>query len=80
MPANKNVMTRYKILDELLNNRYHIISNMTTIDKFKDVFFGQAIDYDLDLGTEGMTTEDVIRNSYNAIPFHSYFERNLHCF
>ena len=53
---------------------------MTTTDKFKDVFFGQAIDYDLDLGTEGMTTEDVIRNLYNAIPFHSYFERNLHCF
>lgn len=23
MPANKNAMTRYKILDELLSNRYH---------------------------------------------------------
>ncbi|MBQ3129900.1 MAG: hypothetical protein IJC23_03305 [Bacteroidaceae bacterium] len=23
MPANKNAMTRYKILDDLLSNRYH---------------------------------------------------------
>ena len=23
MPANKNAMTRYKILDNLLSNRYH---------------------------------------------------------
>lgn len=23
MPANKNAMTRYKILDELLSSRYH---------------------------------------------------------
>ena len=23
MPANKNAMTRYMILDELLSNRYH---------------------------------------------------------
>ena len=79
MPANKNVMTRYKILDELQKSVSYN-QKMTTTDKFKDVFFGQAIDYGLDLGTEGMTTEDVIRNSYNAIPFHSYFERDLHCF
>lgn len=26
MPANKNAMTRYKILDELLSSRYHNFS------------------------------------------------------
>lgn len=31
MPANKNAMTRYKLLDDLLSNRYHdySIADMT---------------------------------------------------
>ena len=33
MPKNKNAMTRYKILDELLSNRYHDY----TLDDLTDI-------------------------------------------
>ena len=35
MPANKNAMTRYMILDELLSNRYH---NYSLDDLTEEVF------------------------------------------
>ena len=56
MPANKNAMTRYKILDELLSSRYH---NYSLDDLTEEVSNRLA---DIDPYTNGVVrTEPVVR-------------------
>ena len=41
MPANKNAMTRFKILDDLLSNRYHDYSldDLTSEVRRKEIYY-----------------------------------------
>ena len=54
MPANKNAMTRYKILDELLSSRYH---NYSLDDLTEEVSNRLAV---LSTGYGGYTLKDMI--------------------
>ena len=54
------------------------LNNMTTVDKFKGVLFGQAIGDALGLGTEGMTTEDMAWKYPNGIQHYEQIFQDRH--
>lgn len=72
MPANKNAMTRYKILDELLSSRYH---NYSLDDLTEEVSNRLA---DIDLDTNGVVRRTIEKDIYYleyASPFKVDIER-----
>ena len=94
MPANKNAMTRYKILDDLLNNRYHNYSlddlteevNYRLSEMYPDTngVVRRTIEKDIFyLEYEGPFLVDIERytvDAYNKERFMlMYFEKLLEC-
>ena len=72
MPANKNAMTRYKILDELLSSRYH---NYSLDDLTEEVSNRLA---DIDPDTNGVVRRTIEKDIYYleyASPFMVDIER-----
>lgn len=72
MPANKNAMTRYKILDDLLSSRYH---NYSLDDLTEGVSNRLA---DIDPNTNGVVRRTIEKDIYYleyASPFMVDIER-----
>ena len=62
MPVNKNAMTRYKILDELLSSRYH---NYSLDDLTEEVSNRLA---ELDPNTNGVVRRTIEKDISYSIP------------
>lgn len=76
MPANKNAMTRYKLLDDLLSNRYHdySIADMTEYVNERLAEYGdgysvsrRAIEKDIKYLEEGPFGADIERYTVDAV-------------
>ena len=70
MPTNKNAMTRYKILDELLSNRYHNYS----LDDLTEEMNRRLNDMDIDSVTRRCVEKDIHYLEYDG-PFLVDIER-----
>lgn len=70
MPTNKNAMTRYKILDELLSNRYHNYS----LDDLTEEMNRRLNDLDIDSVTRRCVEKDIHYLEYDG-PFLVDIER-----
>ena len=55
MPTNKNAMTRYKILDDLLSNRYHNYS----LDDLTEELNRRLNEMDIDSVTRRCVEKDI---------------------
>lgn len=62
MPTNKNAMTRYKILDDLLSNRYHNYS----LDDLTEELNRRLNEMDIDSVTRRCVEKDIHYLEYEA--------------